>query len=321
MPAPRDSHLLVKVARMYFEDGASQQQIADTVGVSRSNVSRMLAAAREHRIVEIRINDPAGRDVALEAALRERFGLADVRVASHLPGSSPMQRVGELGADWLRRELPRTRRVALSWGTSLQALVWAVADTGEACECEVVPLVGGLSSLQTEVTGEELVRELARRLGASYRYLYAPAVLQSPEALHALLAEGSIADGLTAARGADVALVGIGAVSHGSSAALVQQLHLDDRERHEFASQHPVGDICARFFDSAGEPVEGAVHDRVLAVTLDDLREIPTVAGIAVGVRKAPGVLGALSGGLIDVLICDAALARALLTARDGERQ
>lgn len=318
MPAPRDVQLLVKVARMYFQDGASQQEIADAVGVSRSNVSRMLAAAREQRIVEIRINDPSGRDVELEAALRQTFGLKDVRVAGAAETESAL-RAGELAGAWLVEALPGVRTLALSWGATLQSVVWSIRHTGARLDCEVVPLVGGLSSINFEATGQELVRELAERIGASYRYLHAPALLQSAEAVEALLAEKSISDALAYARSADVALVGIGAVTHGSSAGLLDQLQLSPKERAEFDRQRPVGDLCARFFDAQGRAVRGAVHDRVLAVTLEDLRSIPTVVAVAVGVSKKPGVLGALRGRLVDVLVCDADLANALLADDGGD--
>ena len=56
------------------------------------------------------------------------------------------------------------------------------------------------------------------------------------------------------------------------------------------------------------------MHDRVLAIELDQLRGIPTVIGVATGAEKAPGVLGALHGGLVDGLIADAGLALALLS-------
>ena len=77
----------------------------------------------------------------------------------------------------------------------------------------------------------------------------------------------------------------------------------------------PVGDVCARFFDEDGNPVRGAVEDRVLAISLEDLRRIPTVVGLAAGVEKARGVLGALRGRYVDALICDAPLAEALLAS------
>jgi DNA-binding transcriptional regulator LsrR (DeoR family) len=55
------------------------------------------------------------------------------------------------------------------------------------------------------------------------------------------------------------------------------------------------------------------VHDRVIAVELEELAAIPIVVGVATGVEKAPGVRGAIRGGIIDGLIADASLALALL--------
>jgi DNA-binding transcriptional regulator LsrR (DeoR family) len=43
------------------------------------------------------------------------------------------------------------------------------------------------------------------------------------------------------------------------------------------------------------------------------VRAIPTVAGVAAGPEKAMGILGALRGRIVDVLICDQAAARTVL--------
>ena len=78
MPAPRDTALVVRAARLYHEQGRSQTEVAKELGLSRSNVSRILSQARERGIVEITIHDPDGpprRDEALEAALRATFSL------------------------------------------------------------------------------------------------------------------------------------------------------------------------------------------------------------------------------------------------------
>ena len=313
MPPPRDIDLLVKVARLYFEDRASQQEIAERVGVSRSNVSRMLASARERGIVEVRINDPAGRDVDLEKQLREVFGLIDARVSAGGPTSTALQRAGSLAATWLVTAVRDAETLGLSWGTTLQAVVAELQEQDTASGLEVVPLVGGLSSVHSSATGQELVRQFAEALGAGYRYLHAPALLRSAEAAAALRQESSIREALAVARSVDVALVGIGNVSYGSSAALLADLDLDEQQLAEFSAQEPVGDICARFFDRDGRPVTAAVEDRVIAITLDELRRIPLVAGVACGTAKAHGTLGALRGGLVDVLICDSPLATRLL--------
>ena len=69
MALPRDRSLLVKAARMYYELGQSQDQIALEMGVSRSNVSRMLTDAKTQGIVQIRIVEQAMRDVAVRLAV------------------------------------------------------------------------------------------------------------------------------------------------------------------------------------------------------------------------------------------------------------
>ena len=321
MPAPRDVADLVKAARLYFQDGLSQHEVAQSLGTSRSNVSRMLAAARERGIVQVRIVDPAGRDNQLEEQLAERFGLAEVRVASTEPGRAALARIGQLGSVWLLDALRDGHTVGLSWGTALQQLVWATT-TDRPRQVELVQLVGGLSPVAQATTGQELVRELAARLGATYRYLHAPALLETPAARDALIHERSIAAALDAARRADIALVGIGAVGAGSSAYLVESLQLTAAEQRAFTAGKPVGDVCARYFDIDGRPVGGPVDERVLAVSLADLRRIPTVVGLASGKEKAPGVLGALRGRILDVLVCDAGTARAVLALdREGARR
>jgi DNA-binding transcriptional regulator LsrR (DeoR family) len=312
MPPPRDQQLLVKAARLYYEEGRSQHQIAATLEVSRSSVSRMLTAARERGIVRIRIHDPTGRDLDLETELTARFGLRDCRVAETHAGDRPLPRVGDLGARWLLDNVHAGNQIGVSWGRSVQAVVQHIPDEG-GLDVEVLPLVGGLSAVDSAITGEELVRDLAGRVGGRFQRLHAPALLTSKAGRDVLLAEPSVQRTLEAARRVQVALVGIGSFGIGSSAALLKSMELNEDELARFHRARPAGDVCARFFDAGGKPVEGPVNDRVLAVSLGDLAGIPIVAGIAAGQDKAEGVRGALHADVVDVLICDRALGRALL--------
>jgi DNA-binding transcriptional regulator LsrR (DeoR family) len=316
LPAPRDPELLAKAARLYFLDDRSQDDVASILGTTRSNVSRMVRQARDLGIVEIRIVDPAQRDQQLERTLRDRYHLADARVLEVGPDTEVLGGVGRLAARWLDEMLRDGQVVALSWGQSLQAMVRAVDLTRR--DVEVVQLVGGLSALDSGVTGQELVRDLSERIGARHRYLHAPALFGSAEALTLLLREQAIAGALDAAKRADMAMVGIGAAGIGSSGALLDALALSPAERATFDAAGAVGDVCGRFYDLSGQEVSSVVNQRVLAVTLDDLRSIPTVAGIAAGREKALGILGALHGQIIDVLICDQQAARAVLRLDGG---
>ena len=302
---------------MYFLDGRSQDDIARVLGTSRSNVSRMLTAARAQGVVEIRVHDQTARATELEQALRDAFGLTQVRVAAFRPGADVTAAAGDLAAQWLDETVRDGQVVGLSWGTSLQAMVAAVA-VDKPRDVEVVPLVGGLTVAASLVAGQELVRELAGRLGATYRYLHGPALLRSETARDALLAEPAIREALQSALSADIAMVGIGSVGIGSSNVILDGLALTADERAAFLAENPVGDTCCRFFDADGKSIGGVVHDRVLAVELEELRRIPMVVGVATGAEKAPGVLAALRGRIVNGLIADASLVHAVLAANPG---
>lgn len=313
MPQPRDQAVLVKAATLYYLEERSQAEVAEAIGVSRSNVSRILAEARRSGIVDIRINDPFGRDEELERRLVARFALREARVAPTGAPETQLERVGALGARWLVDALPNEGSVALSWGAAVQSVVEAVPAIPHHGDLEVLPLVGGLSIVDSARDGNVLVRSLANRLGARHRRLYAPAVVESALSRDALMRESAIRSVLDAAKAADVAIVGLGAVGRGASSSIIQSMRLSAEEQRAFLDAGAVGDCCTRFFDAEGEPVDAVVNDRVIAVELEDLRRIPLVVGVAAGAGKLDGTHGALEGGFLDVLVVDAELARALL--------
>lgn len=312
----RSRETLIKAARMYYLEDRSQKEVAEILGTTPSNVSRMLTTARQMGIVRIRVEEVSTRDQALERQMKDRFGLTDARILS-LGSEDPeaLECVGRLAADWLTAELKPGQRVGLSWGTALQAMISAI-DVDRHIDAEVVQLVGGLTGSASSVTGEELVRELAGRLGCGHHYLHAPAVFASTATRLAVAEEPAVQAALERARRADIAVVGIGAFGQGSSAVILDSMDLNGAELAELDAASPVGDICGHFYDIEGRECQGALHDRVLAIELSELVRIPLVAGVAAGAAKARGLLGALSGGLLDVVICDQVLAeRTLLLA------
>ena len=72
--------LLLDIARMYYFENLSQQQIADTLHMSRSNVSLLLKECLEKKIIEIQINDVVSRAHELAAKIKQRYGLQTVLI-------------------------------------------------------------------------------------------------------------------------------------------------------------------------------------------------------------------------------------------------
>lgn len=318
MPAPRDTALVVRAARLYHEQGRSQTEVAQELGLSRSNVSRILSQARERGIVEITIHDPDGpprRDEALEAALRATFSLTEAHVVS-APRASAMESVAREGAALVAERAGRVRSLGVSWGRTVQSVVAALETLRPRPTPTVLPLVGGHSALDQFDSGESVLRVLASRLGATPRTLYAPAVLESATAVATLRAESSIRTVLEAAAQVELAVVGIGSLGEHSSPHVLDLMGLSAQERAAFEAQRPVGDVCGRFVDADGIPLGAPTDQRVLAVTFSELLRIPEVLGVAAGAEKAPGVVGVLRSGAIDTLVVDVDLAREVLALR-----
>ena len=315
MPAPRDTSVIVRAARLYYEQGRSQTEVAAELELSRSNVSRILTQARDRGIVEITIHDPDGpprRDEALETALRSAFSLREAHVVS-APRTPGIDAVAREGAAVITERAAHVRSIGISWGQTVQSVVTELEAQHLRPTPRVLPLVGGHSSLDQFDSGESVVRVLASRLGARAETLYAPAVLESATTVSTLRAESSIGSVLEAAAQVELAVVGIGSLGVHSSPKVLDLMALSDAERAAFEAQDPVGDVCGRFIDAHGIPLGAPTDQRVLAVTFSELLRIPEVLGVAAGVERAPGVLGVLRSGVIDTAVFDTDLARELL--------
>jgi deoxyribonucleoside regulator len=305
--------LLAEIARRYYLGDQSQQEIADQLELSRSNISRLLKEARRRGIVEIYIHHPLGRDAQLERQLAEHFGLREVGVVQTITGD-PQATIGQaaaLAAQILDTFLSDARSLGISWGTTINAIAHAFAPQ-RRYDVEVVQMMGGVGSSDPTIDGPAVAQRIAQALTGRYRYLHAPLIVDTPAITQALLAERNIAETLSAAAQADVALVGVGAVDP-SVSSLMRAGYLKPDEFRSIQAAGVVGDICARHFDLSGRPAAPEIDARLISISLDTIAKIPVVIGVACGAAKARAIVGALNGGYLDVLITDSATAELVL--------
>ncbi len=315
MATTRSIDTLIRVARLYYEEGMSQGEVARTLGISGATVSRVLAAARDQGIVEVRIHDPRSpvqRVHEYEQELVQMFGLSEVRVGTSAGEASSFRLVGRLAADLFGERLSDMRQVGLSWGTTLEAFVAEVPQR-VVPSLAVYPMAGGNPGLDKASAGGTLVQALARRCGVEPGRLIAPAVVESPRTKEAIMSESGIKSALALAAQVDHAFVGIGTFGVRSSVTIVEDMLLTEAELGTFLAQKPAGDISGRFFDDNGIELGPPTSERVIGLTLDELRRVPCVVGMAAGHEKARGVLAGLRTGVLDVLVVDLPLAQAVL--------
>ncbi|GIK64679.1 MAG: DNA-binding transcriptional regulator [Chloroflexota bacterium] len=318
MPRPvsqPDLRLLAKVSCMYYEQKLTQQEIAQRLHLSRPKVSRLLQQAEEAGIVQIIIKTPSGvLHADLEARLEQMFGLLEVFVVDVEAGASQeiiSRRVGAAAAAYLQRTVEAGDTIGFAWGTTLNGMVSALTPI-EVKNVHVVQLIGGLGPPESDLHAAEVCRRLAHLLNAKLTLIPAPGIVGSEEMKEIVLADSYVQSAFRQFSAINVAYLGIGVPSP-DSVMMRDGSIITEEELAMLKAKGALGDIVLRFFDKQGQHIRSDVDSRVIGITLEDLSKIERVVGVAGGPLKDEVVLGALRGGLINVLITDAGLATRIL--------
>ena len=304
---------LIEVSRLYYEQELTQTEIGRRLNLSRSTISRLLRRARDAGIVTITVNYEVLRDQALEDKMRAAFALREARVlrSQGFSFDSIRNGLGKLGANLLDDYLTDCATLGVSYGRSLASAVEQV----RAQQCDgltVVPIIGALGSDNPLIEGIDLTRQLAAKLGAKYRYLHAPLLVEDRRTRDLFLQEPTVNDVIQIAAHANVVLIGIGSLQAQSS-GIIWTGYITRKERDWLDNIGVVGHMCAQFFDVHGEALDISVNHRSISIGLETLRHIDNVIAIAGTTDKASAILGALNGGYINSLVTDDRAARQVL--------
>jgi len=310
----QETRLLVKVSKMYYEEGLSQDDIISRLNLSRSKVSRLLQQARDEGIVQITVVTPEHSFSDLENRLEKAYGLREVLVVETHAGDSQESIIRELGiaaAGFLERSISTATVIGISWGSTLHGMV-AALHSNRLSKTKVVQIIGGLGQPEAEVHATDLCHRLARSLGSQLTLLPAPGIVATAKARDVLLNDLYVQRAVEMFSHLDVVFVGIGAPTV-DSLLLRDSSILSPREMDLLLKKGAVGDIALRFFDAQGIPIQSEIDKRVIGITLEQLKRANRVVGVAGGAGKFEAILGALRGDLINVLITDSINAEKLL--------
>lgn len=312
-----DLELLGKVARLHYDFGLTHQEIGEVMRLSRVKVTRLLQQARDAGVVQIEVNTDASPYAAIEVALTQTFELDEALIVPEFEDNDRLRpAIARTAAGYLRRVLNDGMTVALSLSRTV-ALVPSFISAPRPVAAAFVSLVGGLRSSSEAMNPYESTERLAQLFGGTAEHLHAPVMVASAEAAQALMREPAIAQTLQRAKQADAILVGLGGVNDHLN--LVADGYMTAAGWDELVAGGMVGDIGARYFDAQGMPVECDVNDRVIGLTLDELRRVPLRIVVAGGRDKDRAIHAALRTGLISVLVTDAGTASRVLAAHRQE--
>lgn len=309
----QDNELLTEIAVAYYQDEITQEEIAKKFGISRIKVGRLLKRAKEEGIVEITVRYHPVFSTRLEQQMLERFPISRALIALDYQDEEEQRRqVAALVSGYLAMSLKDDTVLAVGQGRNVAAIADHIGSVAQK-NCRFICGIGGTHRPGDAINADHISRRLAKKFGGSSETLYAPAYVENRALKDAFMQNGTIKETLDRARKADVALVGIGDMNENS-----YMVKLGWFTPHEIIdaslNQGVIGDIAGYdFFNAQGQHVDTVMNDRVIGLSIDELRKIPCVIAIASENTKALAILGALRTGAIDIIATSALNIRTIL--------
>lgn len=313
MPAEKHNQkLLFKLALSYYEEGLTQKQIGQRFGLSRIKVSRLLHDAREQKIVQISISSVHTSNARMEHEIGCKYGIHEVITVAPVANSQNEinEALGAAAAENLVSRLQGDEVITITWGSTLTAVINCL-PVANWPDLRVVQGLGSLSSPEAEVNGTDQARRIAQALGGRPIILSSPGIVPTQAVRDTLLGDPNISKTLSLAANADIALVGIGALTLNS--VVLQNNILTDTEIKRLIAKGAAGDIGLRFINRSGEKIVDEIDERIIGLDLPQFKKVKRVIAVGGGDEKVEAIRAALLGKFIHVLITDEQTAIRLL--------
>ena len=307
--------LKTRIAWLYHVEGMTQDEVAQIVGLNRSRVLRILAAARADGTVQVRVTTRLTRCVELERKLEERWGLGRAIVVPRPQAGVAVGTIvgSQLGA-YLNDAVRPHMTLGLGWGKTLSSGLPSI-EPRPAQGVRVISMLGGLTRVSA-INPSEFAWRVADRLSAECLLLAAPVFAPDARTREALLGHGGLREVFDRAKSLDVAVVSTSDLSPHST--VVEYGLLSREEVASLERAGAVGDVLCHFVDAEGQLVDHPVNERVVAVHPHDLRGARNLVLAAGGWQKVVAIRAALRLLRPGTLITDETVAESLAVEDTG---
>lgn len=302
---------LEMIARMYYVLGMKQKDIADQVGIGRSSVARFLNEAKEEGVVRFFIasKTESSRSLDLETEMIKKYKLTDAIVIKDNDNSLFEVTV----ANYLNSILPFNGAIGIGGGKTMNYLSTIMNICESRPNLKIIQTIGGFSNGEGEMPSTAMVQNWAQSLEANPLFLPAPAIVEDKETKDFYLKNKNISDVYDEIKKIEVLIVGIGSMNDINILKKLQVEDIDTNLMHEKS----VGDINLHFFDEKGRFSMPNLSERVMGLSPEDFKEVPTRIGLAYGKEKVKSIKAALGGKLVNIFVTTSATAKLLLQEDD----
>lgn len=335
-----DEQFLRKIAYKYYEEGYSQETIADMEFCSRQTVSKALQKAKERGIVRISIvpDVRVGYLRNLSREVRMKLNLEDIVL---VPGRNfetvvadetledVVAEIGNTAADYLDQLLTNSDILAVSGGKIfMRSVVRYLKPARPLPHLQVVSTMGFVESRTSLGDANLIAYDIARAYSASHTWYCIPAILPpmaqvSPDRLMEMNSRLSLTrEAIELTEKANVFLMGLWTPY--SNDDVVKRGILSKEQIAAIEAFHPAVDINHWFFDAEGHCINELIESPPYYLTsfaIPRLKEKIEKEGTRVilvaggGPSYVPAIRATLKAGLANILITDHTTAQLLLSA------
>lgn len=288
---------LVEIAKMYYQEGKTQSEIAVRFGISRPLISRMLSEAREYGIVRIEICSPLNGNSLIINQLRNFFNIDGGVAVPNTPSDRltndsiarcALQYIIELNGG----------SVGIGWGTIIGSMV-SIMDINEekykSIE-KICPLIGNSSVSSRNYHSNENVRIFAEKAIATPIYLHAPAFVETEQEVVAIKSLENYKAVAKAWEELSIAVVNIG--NYPDVPDYAPAVRKDDVLNEKKAA----GRLLSYYYTLDGEVIR-LQNDFTVQMPIESLARCKNVIGICSNNVKPQALVGALRTGLVSHVI------------------
>ncbi|MCI6299957.1 MAG: RNA polymerase subunit sigma-70, partial [Megasphaera elsdenii] len=251
--------LAISAAKLYYQSGFSQADIAKELQLSRPSVSRLLQYAKDMGFVRIEIFDPIEDQGQLAQKVASAYGLRQVCIANApIEDEEEVKKyIGQRGAAYINEIIQDGDIIGVGWGTTLHSLSHQLIPHSLK-GAQIVQLEGGITLSTSETYANEILEKFAKNYETIAQYLPLPVLFDSKEVKEMVYRDRHIKRVLELGRNANIAIFSVGTVRDN---ALFFRLGYADTQEKAYLKSHAVGDICSRFFDKDGNISSQELND------------------------------------------------------------
>lgn len=303
---------LYQVARSYYIENKDQDEIAASIGLSRSQVSRLLDQARKSGIVRFEVRFPTDPDgEALAGSLRRALSIDDARIAPRpAKGEDPDAALASYAAAVVPELLGDAAAVGVGWGRTIYETVLRLGPVEAVPNRRIVPLVGSAGQQAPWLQVNGIVDRLAEKLHAGRAFIRTQAFLEADPRSPSRAEEEDLDRIRSLWNGVETALIGLGMPPDRAS---YLQTEIDPAILAHLKRSRAVGDVLGRFFDARGAEIDPGDRWRLASLELRRLRAMRRVVCVCRGAEKIEGILTAARKGFFKTLVTDAETADGIL--------